>query len=277
MKNIILAILITVFTTLAANAQSDIRRVDFKNFTFEPFCASDETEKVTVKDGEFYREKQMEDYTDRFYFKVFSFAYGDLTGDGKDEAVILSVCNMGGTGNFSEGFIYEMKNGKPALVGRIPGGDRAYGGLREARVENGILAVEVNDAGENGASCCPEFVVTEKYKLSGGKLVEIAKSDRRELYPKERVSFPKGSSGTTFKTMIPAGEIKRYVVGARAGQTLTVSVSSKDVSLRLLEDVEVTEGINNFLARLPKNGDYAIELQSSAETDLEITVNVKIK
>jgi hypothetical protein len=45
----------------------------------------------------------------------------------------------------------------------------------------------------------------------------------------------------------------------------------------LIEDAEVTEGINNFLARLPKNGDYTIELQNNAETDLEITINIKIR
>ena len=110
----------------------------------------------------------------------------------------------------------------------------------------------------------------------GGKLAETGKAERRELYPKQRVNFPKGASGTTLTVTIPAGEIKRFVVGARAGQNLTVSVSDKDASLRLLEDVETVEGINNFRARLPKNGDYTIEIQNNAANDLEITVNVKI-
>ena len=276
MKNIILSVLFTAFFCLSLNAQTNIRQIDFNNFTYEPLCASDDVKKVTVKEGEFFEEKQLEDFIDRFYFKAFSVAYGDLNGDGNDEAVVLAVCNMGGTGNFSEGFVYELKNRKPRLLTRIEGGDRAYGGLREARVENGLLVVESNDASETGGSCCPEFAVTNRYKLSGGKLVTAGKSERREIYPKQRVNLPKGTSGTTFKVTIPAGELKRFAVNARAGQILTASVSSKDAFLRLIEDAEVTEGVNNFLARLRVNGDYTIEIHNNAETDLEITVNIKI-
>ncbi|HEX8288684.1 MAG TPA: hypothetical protein VF556_11835 [Pyrinomonadaceae bacterium] len=277
MRNLYLSLLFLFIISATVSAQTDIKRIDFKNFTFEPFCASEQASKVTVKNGEFYEEKQMDGFTDRFFYKVFDVAYGDLDGDRKDEAVVLSYCNTGGTGNFSEGFVYGMKNGKPVLLARIEGGDRAYGGLREARIENGTLVVERNDPGENGGSCCPEFVVTTKYKLNGKKLIENGASDRRELYPKQRVTFAKGASGTTFKIAIPGGEIKRFVVGARAGQTLTASVGSDKSSIRLLEDADVKEGVNNFTARLPKNGDYTIEVQSLAETDLEITVNIKIR
>lgn len=277
MKIIILSVLFTAFFCLPLSAQTNIRQIDFKNFTYEPLCASNETKKVTVKDGEFFEEKQMDDFIDRFYFKAFSVAYGDLNGDDSDEAVVLGVCNMGGTGNFSEGFVYEMKNRKLRLLTRIQGGDRAYGGLRETRVENGLLVVESNDASETGGSCCPEFAVTNRYKLSGGKLIAAGKSERRELYPKQRVNFPKGSSGTTFKVTIPAGELKRFAVNARAGQDLTASVGGKDAHIRLIEDAEVTEGVNNFLARLPKNGDYTIEVSNNAATDSEITINIKIR
>ncbi|MGI9055512.1 MAG: hypothetical protein ACR2F2_06890, partial [Pyrinomonadaceae bacterium] len=133
------------------------------------------------------------------------------------------------------------------------------------------------EPGEYGGSCCPEIVVTSRYKLVGKILVAGGKANKRELYPKQRVSFPKGASGTTLKLTLPAGELKRFVVGARAGQTLTASVNNKETSLRLLEDAEITEGVNNFLARLPKNGDYTIEIQNNAETDLEITINIKIR
>jgi hypothetical protein len=277
MKNFILFHLFIAFFCLSLNAQTNIRQIDFNNFTYEPYCVGDEAKKISVKNNEFFEEKETDGFTDRFYFKAAPAEYGDFNGDGREEAVILSVCNTGGTGNFSEGFIYELKNGKPSLLTRIEGGDRAYGGLRSAKIVNGVLVVESNDVGENGGACCPEFVVTSRYKLSGGKLIETGKSEKRELYPKKRVSFPKGASGTTFKVTIPAGELKRFVVGAGSGQTLTVSVSGGNVSLRLLEDVKVTEGNNNLVARLPKKGDYTVELQNNAETDAEITVNIKIR
>src|SRR5262245_3099063 len=48
-----------------------IRKVDFKNFTYEPSCAGEDLHKVTVKNGEFSREKKEDGYVDRFYFNVF--------------------------------------------------------------------------------------------------------------------------------------------------------------------------------------------------------------
>ncbi len=66
-------------------------------------------------------------------------------------------------------------------------------------------------------------------------------------------------------------------VAQRAGQVLTVSIDTDRASLRLLEDAQVTEGLNNFLARLPRNGDYTIEIQNSLETDAVINVNIKIR
>lgn len=260
-----------------ANVDQEIRKTDFKNFTYEPGCAGDDVKKVTVKNGEFSSEKQMEGYVDRFYFTVFSVTYGDLTGDNAEEAVILTSCNTGGSGNFTEGFIYTLKNGKPVLLTGIPGGDRAYGGLRTARVENGQLIVESNDAGENGASCCPEFIVTTHYELKGGTFNEVGKAEKRDLFPKQRVSFPKGTSGTTIKVSIPRNEGKRFVVGARAGQTLDVSVNTDKASLRLLEDAEVTEGTNGFTATLPKNGDYTVEVSNFEKTPINVTINIKIR
>ena len=268
---------ICLLATVASHAQAGIHQVDFKNFTYMPYCAGEESQKVTVRNGEYSSEKQMDGYVDRFYFNVVSVAFGDLNGDKKDEAVVLSVCNTGGTGQFSEGFVFTMKAGKPSLWMRIPGGDRADGGLRSATVENGLLVVDANDNSENGGACCPEFAVKTKYRLSGDKMTEIGTPIRRELYPKERISFAKGSSGKTFTVKIPAAYLKRFTLGARAGQTLSVSVSSEKASLRLLDDADVTEAANKFFARLPKNGDYTFEVANYGDTEIEITVTIKIQ
>ena len=277
MKTCLLTLALILSLCSHAAAQNDIRSVDFKNFTYDALCASDQPEAVTVTDGEFFREKQEDGYVDRFYFEVRGVAYGDLTGDGRDEAAIITVCNTGGTGNFSEGFIYTIKAGKPALTGRFPGGDRAYGGLKSATVENGLLVAENYDPGELGANCCPELVITTKYKLSGDKLSVVGKPTQRDLIPKQRVSFDRGTSGKTFTVKITAGEAQRYIVGARAGQTLKVSVRHDKALLRILGDVNVVEGINNFTAKLTTSGDHTFEVQNDSTEDFEITVNVKIQ
>ena len=255
----------------------EIRKVDFKNFTYEPSCAYDENKKITVKNGEYSYEKPADGYTDRFFFKVFEISYGDLNGDNSEEAVVLTVCNTGGTGNFTEGFIYTLKDGKPALFAKIPGGDRADGGLRTARVDNGQLVVESNDASETGGACCPEFILTTRYDASTGKLKQVGKIDRRGIFPTDRVKFDKGSTGTTIKIKIPANEGHRYIVGARAGQTLDVSVNTDKASVRLLEDAQTTDITNGFSSTLPKDGDYTIEVSNYDDKPLDVVLNIKIR
>lgn len=261
----------------SAFGQLDITKVDFKNFTYQPYCAGEDTRKVTVKNGEFSEEKEADGYTDRFYFNIFDVAYGDIGGDKVVEAIVLSACNTGGTGNFTEGFVYRMKGGKPVLVTRIEGGDRADGGLRSAVVENGLLVVDRNDAGPNGGACCPEFAIKTTYKLTGAKLIQTGQPVRRELYPSEPLKFAKGASSTTVKVTVGSEDRKRFTLGARAGQVMTVKVNNEKISVRLLEDALVTEGVNGFTARLQKNGSYTVELSNYEEGAIEVTLTVGIK
>lgn len=263
--------------SMSGFAQTNIRAVDFKNFTYLAHCIAETPENVTVKNGEFSMEKQEAGYVDRFYFQVMDVSFGDLNGDRRDEAIVLTVCNTGGTGNFSEGFIFSTKAGKPALVARIPGGDRADGGLRTTRVEKGLLVVESNDPGENGGACCPQVIVTTRYRLAGDRITKVGEETKRDIFPSERVTFERGSSGKTFRRTIAADQGMRFVVGARAGQTLTVSVDTDKASLRLLEEADVRFGTNNFLVRLPKTGDYTIEIQNNSDVALTLMVNVRIQ
>ena len=277
MKKVILSVGLLILLSLAAFAQSDIHGVDFKNLTYHPHCAAEDTQTIRVKNGEYSKETQMDGYVEHFYFNVFGISYGDLNGDGKDEAVILTVCNTGGTGNFSEGFVYTMKAGTALMIADIPGGDRAEGGLRRAWVENGLLLVDANEATEDSGACCPQAAVITKYRVAAGKLAQVGEPEHRDLFPSAQVKFDRGTSGTTFKVRIPFEEGKRYVLGARAGQTLTVSVDNDKASIRLLGDMPAKAGINNVTARLPRNGDYTVEIQNDAETEIEVTVSIKIK
>ena len=255
----------------------DIRKVDFKNFTYQPDCAYENNKKITVRNGDYSYEKPADGYTDRFDFKVFEVSYGDLNGDNSEEAIVLTVCNTGGTGNFTEGFIYALKDGKPDLFTKIPGGDRAEGGLRTAKVDNGQLIIDSNDPGETGGACCPQFILTTRYDVSNGKLKQVGKVDRRPVFPSERVKFEKGSTGTTIKVTITADEVKHYIVGARAGQILDVSTSTNKADVRLLEDAETTQNTNGFSATLPKNGDYTIEVSNFEDKAIEVVLTIKIR
>jgi hypothetical protein len=170
-----------------------------------------------------------------------------------------------------------MRSGSPALVTRIQGGDRADGGLRRAWIEKGNLLVDRNFMGENGGSCCPEFAETTKYRMTGGKLSEVGTPVRRALFPEERVRFERGRTGVTLSVTIPPDEGRRFTVGARAGQVLDVSVSSDKISLRLIGGGDVTEGIQNFRARLHRTGDYTVEARNDDDRPLTFGLNIRIK
>lgn len=257
--------------------QSNIRDVDFRNFTYPAMCAGEEVENVTVKNGEFSKETKTEDYVDRFFFKVFDFSYGDLNGDGKEEAVVLSVCNTGGTGNFTEGFVYGLSGKKPVLLTRIGGGDRADGGLRRATVRDGLIVLEYNDPEENGGACCPLFIITTNLKLSGNKLITVGKDSRRPVFPEQRVSFARGTSSAEIKLTIPKAEGRSLLIGARAGQTVTVKVNTKRISASLDGDEQPDYSDTGFVVKLAKGGDRTIRLANYEDTAVDVVVTVSIK
>lgn len=92
----------------------------------------------------------------------------------------MTSCNTGGTGQFTEGFVYTIKTGKPTLLARIAGGDRAEGGLRMAKVTDGFLFIDRN-RDEGKGLCCPEFAELVKYKWKRNKLVQIGKPVRHRI------------------------------------------------------------------------------------------------
>jgi hypothetical protein len=260
----------------SAPAANEIRKVDFKNFTYEPTCAGEKSKKVTVKKGEF----TIPSGDDQMYFTVTEVAYGDLNGDQTEEAIITTLCNTGGTGQFSEGFIYSLKDGKPEFLTRFEGGDRAYGGLRSAKAENGLLVVKRNDVSDSGGACCPEFVVTTKYKLEGKELKQTGGADRRDLYPPQRVKFEKGAVETTLSVKLTNDDdIKRFIIGGAPYQMLTVQSASKDVSITLIKgDAEVLDDGSDLLeANLKENGDYIVQVQKLGDKNVNASVTFTIQ
>lgn len=278
-KRIFTLIFVSLLLVNAAKvlAQSEVRRIDFKNFTYEIGDLSGANKmKVTVKNGEFLRDNE----DDKLYFYVKSVEYGDVDGDGKEDAIVITVYNTGGTGNFSDGLIFTLKNGKPVVLTGFEGGDRAYGGLVSAKVTDGILIVERNSPGEHGGNCCPEFIETFRYKWNGKKLAQVGQTQSRELYPATRISFKKGASMSVSEVSIPQGEIKRFVVTARGGQILRVTSDAKpakNIFFRLVRgDGDEKEIINGLSVKLNKNGDYVFELANNSETDLSFSMTVEI-
>jgi hypothetical protein len=246
-----------------ATPAGDLHKTDFRSFTYRPACADFESNEpnvpLQVAAGKF--EGKAGTDLEGTYFEVQEVLFGDLNGDGKDEAVVRTICNTGGTGQFDEGFVYGMKDGKPSLLGRIQGGDRASGGVRCVRFEDGALKVE-RVGNDSGAARGIDFVDTETWKLQNGHLAESGQAVHRRLAtdkPTKPIRFAKGkSSGSvTGKT---AG-IDEWSLGAREGQTMTMHLASPDKNAAfeiMIDDYTVTCRTTDWTGELPATGDYRV-------------------
>src|SRR5688500_329621 len=105
----------------------------------------------------------------------------DANADGADDAVVVLKVETGGAAIPQLVYIYEWKDGQPFLLWNFRTGDRADGGLKEIRAENGQLVVELygqdrfllgqNETGkitgDEEQLCCPIFFTRTFYKWNG--------------------------------------------------------------------------------------------------------------
>jgi hypothetical protein len=267
------------------SSKDDIHRVDFRNFSYKPVCTNPSgegrLESLKVTDGVFSRNAP----EDPIRFQVTSVVFGDLTGDGRDEAFVMTDCSLGGTGHWTEGFLYAVQNGQPRLVATLEGGDRAGGGMYRAKIVNGLLKLDTFAPGFGGGTCCPGFVDTTTYKLGSSKLLPVGKPTRRRFLSyqsedgaAERINFERGSNAATLEGVTDSSV--DYVLRARAGQTMRVSGSSPEDNAEVI----VLFGDGRWLdslkgkqwnAVLPATGDYLISVTSisgSAHYALKVSI-----
>ncbi|HEX6126730.1 MAG TPA: hypothetical protein VFZ23_15265 [Pyrinomonadaceae bacterium] len=107
--------------------------------------------------------------------------YLDVTGDGQDEAIVVLKVETTGNAIPQLVYIYEWKDEKPELLWNFRTGDRADGGLKDMRVENGELVVELfgqdrfllgetetgKITGDEEQLCCPTYFTRTFYKWNG--------------------------------------------------------------------------------------------------------------
>jgi heat shock protein HslJ len=98
--------------------------------------------------------------------------HADLTGDGKEEAVVLLAESSGGSGTFTYIAVMGLQGGGVVNIGTAPLGDRVQ--IRDSHIDNGVISIDVVQAGQDDAACCPTEKATRVWKLDGGGLVELA-------------------------------------------------------------------------------------------------------
>ena len=97
--------------------------------------------------------------------------FGDLDGDGVDDAAVFLLDWGGGTGNFT--WVSEQLNqdGQPVDAGAVMVGDRIM--VRSAAIEDGQIVIDIIGEGPGDAACCKSHKMTMTYALQDGQLVEM--------------------------------------------------------------------------------------------------------
>lgn len=264
--------LVLIFLPLIVEAQPNIRKIDFKNFTYFAYCADEDPIPIRVVNGDFLHRGTNSAF-DYLHFWVRSIEFGDLDGDSIDEAVVVTVCHPGGTGKFSEGYIFSPGRLKPKLIGRFPGGDRAAGGIASVFVKDGLLTIERNEEDEGGL-CCPNHTITQTYRFARGELKEIGNGIRKELYSPKRIEIPELGKPIVFAENIDY--LQRYIVSGAEGQILTVTTNLADAPIYQYKSGDRIEDGVVLKTRFRPNEDIIFGIYNNAEFPRVFEITVRI-
>jgi hypothetical protein len=131
-------------TSTPEQEPSAIQSLDFSNFSY-PWVRDfgDPKTRFTLVRGKYSGTKVM------MPMDLYSVTYGDVTGDGSDEAIVaLSVLVERAPAAPHAIYVYAFENNKPKLLWAFATGDRADGGLRRIYAESGKLVVELYGKGK---------------------------------------------------------------------------------------------------------------------------------
>lgn len=257
--------------TLPATMPASWADIDFYHgFTYD---LDDFGRSVTVTDGE-ASEGEPGD-VDYLYATVDQVIVGDADGDGTDEAAVILYFTTGGTGQFTDLFLYRLVDDEPVLVDRAGTGDRGHGGIIAAWFDGDDLVMD-RYGGE--AACCPDRQVTTWHRLEGDRLVTVGGPIESVLVfvstsdpaPPE-IKFLRGT--TSAAVMGDGDGADVAVLEAGRGQTLTLTLYELD-DAGLAEGVEVIDQTTGEAildvgrgstgeVRLPNDGFYALRPHSA--------------
>ncbi len=271
--------------TTTTSAPTGLDRFDFLNFTYD---FGPDLGKLTLVNGE-YQKGNFGDL-DFIRAELVRVATGDLTADGQSDAAVTLYFTTGGTGQFTDVFVYRWTSEGPALVARDGVGDRADDGVRRAEIANGQLVI---DRYRGQGACCPDQVVRRLVAVQGNKLVDKAKEatfalitldiDGVDAAKAQKVKFLPGTSTGFLESAVPTPPA---VFDARQGQQLTLQVQETGRQLHVAPLDLVQNGTVVGTARvgaplitaLPTTGSYEIRpvVDAKAPSDLIVSAELSI-
>jgi hypothetical protein len=168
---------------------SEVRGIDFRNFTYHPYLCSREYAKEGI--GPTVRLRNGQYHNNAVYYGIVDnkIVYGDLTRDSAEEAVVHISCGyLSANYGLSEIFVFTADRGKPTVLAELSGEDltRAYsryfpGGILWRITDSGVKINGGNlliTAFADGSHASPKHTVTFRYRWNGNNLRLTAKPKR---------------------------------------------------------------------------------------------------
>lgn len=139
-----------------------IHSIDFANFSYPgQYILTDGSKSFTLQRGKFAGGGTQ--------IRFAYLNYGDVTGDGIEDAIVTLAPILAGTATPLVTYVYSLKDNTPRLLWVFSTGDRADGGLRRVYSENGKLIIERFSPINSKGTCCPTQFTRTKYSWDGTK------------------------------------------------------------------------------------------------------------
>lgn len=96
-----------------------------------------------------------------------------------------------------------------------------------------------------------------------------------------RLSFKKGTDNTVETFDLEPGQSKKFVVGAKKGQDVTIADADKSAKISMLTSakgklVDVTDELGNYNATTVADGDLVFEISNPTKKKIKASINVMI-
>jgi hypothetical protein len=175
MRTLLLGLLVIASPGLTFGP-ANIRQVDFKNFTY-PITGSKlgherlmwmslvNTSHVRLAIGEDVG-KHASGWPN---FKLESVKFADVTGNGKQNAIVVLRYDSGGTQTTHYVYIYSLGFGRPKLLAYCHTGSRSGMGLYNVYGQHGTLVFELLDPKKAVGDCCSTGFIRTRYRWRKGR------------------------------------------------------------------------------------------------------------
>lgn len=190
-----------IFDGKNKTTDSPLGKFDFKNYVYPlPHGWHDvDGKEATLLNG----ARRMSE--EKIGLSYVATKFGDVTSDGEDEAFVILKIETAGSAIPQLVYIFTMKTEEPELIWYFRTGDRADGGLKDLRSDDGELVVELfgqdryilgeietsKITGDLEQLCCPIFFTRTSYKWNGKNFQLQGKRETFSIEGDEKVKSKK--------------------------------------------------------------------------------------